>query len=198
MLITLTACGGAAESATSTQAVRLQPTSTSASTATVPSTPTVTPLPSLIATSTATATATATYTPTTPPTATATPSPSPTPTETPVPPTATVAEGQVAIVYIDYDPAVGNDGDGEYVAIQNQGAAPVDLTGWQLVDIAAHTFVFPAFVLAPGATVNVRICSGENSATDLYEGRCSAIWNNDGDTATLLDGTGRVISTYSY
>jgi hypothetical protein len=155
--------------------------------------------PSPTATSTATPTATATRTPTPqPPTATATPSPSPTATETPVPPTATVAEGQVAIAYIDYDPAVGNDGDGEYVALQNMGGAPVDMTGWQLVDIAGHTFTFPTFVLAPGATVNVRICTGENSATDLYEGRCSAIWNNDGDTATLLDSGGRVISTYSY
>jgi competence protein ComEC len=133
-----------------------------------------------------------------PPTATSTPTPSPTPTETPIPPTPTVAEGAVAIVYIDNDPAVGNDGDGEYVAIQNQGVEAVDMTGWTLVDIAGHTFTFPAFVLAPGAAVNVHICNGTNSATDLYEGRCSAIWNNDGDTATLLDGAGRVISTYSY
>ena len=196
LMLVLAACGGTADSPTSTPANRIQPSATNPPTATDPSTPTATVPPSPTATSTATATATRTPTP--PPTATATPTPSPTPTETPVPPTATVAEGQVAIVYIDYDPAVGNDGDGEYVAIQNMGSTPVDLTGWQLVDIAAHTFVFPAFVLQPGATVNVHICNGENSATDLYEGRCSAIWNNAGDTATLLDATGRIISTYSY
>ena len=72
------------------------------------------------------------------------------------------------------------------------------MTAWTLSDIAEHTFVFPQFSLAPGATVVVHICSGEDSAEILYWNRCSAIWNNDGDTAFLRDASGREIASFSY
>jgi len=199
LLFALTAaCGGTEDVAPASTVTAAILAATATSTASATPSPTMTHPPTTTPLPTATATATATQTPTTLPTATSTATPSPTPTETPIPPTPTITEGTVAIIYIDNDPAVGNDGDGEYVEILNQGAAVVDMTGWSLVDIAGHTFIFPAFTLAPGSAVKVHICNGENSATDLYEGRCSAIWNNDGDTATLLDATGRVISTYSY
>ncbi len=154
----------------------------------------------------------ATMTPTTPPTPTATTSPtasptatlSPTPTveptatETPIPPTATVTEGSVAIIGIVNDPPVGRDQDGETVTIQNNSPDPIDMTAWTLSDIAEHTYVFPPFVLQPGALVVVHICAGEDTAEILYWGRCSAIWNNEGDTAYLRDATGRDISTFTY
>ena len=147
-------------------------------------------------------TATSPDTPTPPPTATATltptPEPTPTATETPVPPTPTVTDGSVVIIGIDYDPAVGNDGDGETVTLSNTAEVPVDMTGWTLSDIAEHVYTFPAFVLEPGASVIVHICDGEDSSEILFWGRCSAIWNNDGDTAWLRDGTGREIATFSY
>ncbi len=136
--------------------------------------------------------------PTATPTATSTPAPSPTATETPVPPTPTVAEGSVAIVEIIYDPIEGLDGDGETVYITNQSDQPIDMTGWTLSDIAEHIFVFPEFTLQPGSTVGVNICIGENSAEMLYWERCSAVWNNDGDTAYLHDATGREIHVFSY
>lgn len=152
---------------------------------------TVAPSPTITPTSTATSV---------PPTSTAspTPSPSPTPSATPLPPTPTVAAGSVVIVDIIYDPPEGHDGDGETVFIANQSGTPVDLTDWTLSDLAEHAFVFPDFVLEPGATVAVHICEGEESADILYWRRCSAVWNNDGDTAFLHDATGREISTYSY
>ncbi len=203
-LFVVTACGGSEEAPTlalDTPAPRLEATFTpSAATATetaakptatatpIPSTPTATVRPS------STPTQTATATPTESPTATS----SPIPTETPVPPTPTITEGAVAIIWIVYDPPVGRDGDGETVAIQNTSGEPVDLTGWTLSDIAEHIYVFPPFTLQPGAIVEVQICAGEDSAEILYWGRCSAIWNNDGDTAYLRDATGRDISIYSY
>ncbi len=82
--------------------------------------------------------------------------------------------------------------------IQNVGEAAVEMTGWTLADIAEHTYIFPAFVLQPGATVTVHICAGENNQEILFWGHCSAIWNNSGDTAWLRDATGREISSYSY
>jgi competence protein ComEC len=104
----------------------------------------------------------------------------------------------VVIIGILNDPPVGRDADGETVSILNSGATPVDMTGWTLTDIAEHTFVFPAFVLEPGASVVIHICDGENGVEILYWGRCSAIWNNDGDTAFLRDATGREIATFAY
>ncbi|MFW6075221.1 MAG: lamin tail domain-containing protein [Chloroflexota bacterium] len=161
------------------------------------------PSPSPTSTSESTATATTTASPTEPeptdtPTATSTSTPSPTPPETPLPPTPTVPEGSVAIVEVIYDPAEGLDGDGETVYLVNQGEEPVDMKGWTLSDIAGHVFVFPEFVLEPGATVGVHICSGENTGEMLYWERCSAVWNNDGDTAYLHDATGREIHAFSY
>lgn len=72
------------------------------------------------------------------------------------------------------------------------------MTGWVLVDIAEHTYIFPAFVLQSGAVVQIHICAGENNAEILFWGHCSAIWNNEGDTAYLKDATGRLISEYTY
>ncbi|MEZ4524067.1 MAG: lamin tail domain-containing protein [Thermomicrobiales bacterium] len=169
--------------ATSTKAL---PTATLAATATGTPPPTSTPSPPATPTATATSTATAT------------PEPTATPTPSPIPPTPTVTEGGVAITGIDFDPAVGRDGDGETVTIVNVGEGPVDMTGWSLSDIAEHIYIFPNFVLQPGAAVVVHICAGENTPEILFWGRCSAIWNNEGDTAYLRDATGRGISTYSY
>jgi hypothetical protein len=120
------------------------------------------------------------------------------PTNTPIPPTPTITTGAVVVIEIVYDPPVGRDQEGEVVSIQNVGETPVDMTGWTLSDIAEHVYTFPDFTLAPGATVQVHICNGENNAEILYWGHCSAVWNNDGDTATLFDATGREISTFSY
>lgn len=102
------------------------------------------------------------------------------------------------ITGIDYDPAVGRDGDGEAVTITNVGETPVDMTGWTLSDIAEHTYTFQDFILLPGASVVVHICNGEDRDEILFWGRCSAIWNNDGDIAYLRDATGREISTFTY
>lgn len=104
----------------------------------------------------------------------------------------------MAIVDLIYDPPVGRDQDGEMAFVQNLGAAPVDLTGWQLADIANHIFTFPEYVLQPSATVRVHICNGEPAPDILYWGHCSAVWNNDGDTLTLYDATGRAVNVYSY
>ena len=86
----------------------------------------------------------------------------------------------------------------EWVRITNQGASAVDLTGWVLKDTSAsHRYSFPrGFVLGVGATVTVRTGCGPDSATDLHwcnEG--SAVWNNSGDTAFLLDPAGAIVDS---
>lgn len=111
---------------------------------------------------------------------------------------ARAAAARLAITHIEYDPP-GKDVDGEYVLIRNGTAAPVDLTGWTLHDgKAIHSFVFPPFTLAPGAEVKLWTKAGANDAANLHWGERRAIWNNDGDTGTLKNAAGAVISSFTY
>lgn len=108
----------------------------------------------------------------------------------------------VHIVAIRFDadgPDVQNLND-EWVRIGNVGDAAVDLTGWVLRDeSASNRYRFPdRFELAPGTEVTVRSGCGTDSPADLHWCReRSAVWNNDGDTALLLDPSGNVVDRRS-
>jgi beta-lactamase superfamily II metal-dependent hydrolase len=104
--------------------------------------------------------------------------PTPTPITSPSP-TVTAAP--------DYTLAIaGLDLANEWVAVRNTGEAPVDLAGCTISDAGSvHVYTFPTFVLAPGSTVTVHTGSGTDTATDLFWGLGSSVWNNAGDTATL-------------
>jgi len=85
---------------------------------------------------------------------------------------------------------------GEVVTITNAGDTAVNLTGWTIADEgASSTYTFPVFSLPPGAEVSLHTGEGSDNATALYWGRKTAVWNNDGDTATLADANGTVVST---
>ena len=109
----------------------------------------------------------------------------------------------VQITHVEYD-APGNDNfnlNGEWAEITNADDVPVDLTGWVLKDeTASHRYSFPlAFTLRPGSTVRVLTGCGENSENELYWCNTgSAIWNNSGDTAFLLDPAGNIVFSYAY
>jgi lamin tail-like protein/uncharacterized protein DUF1524 len=87
------------------------------------------------------------------------------------------------------------DCDAERVTVANRGEAAVDLTGWSLHDEGTkHTFAFPlGFGLPPGQDVTV--ASGPNPArpAELFW-KSSSVWNNDGDTAHLVDPGGAEVS----
>lgn len=102
------------------------------------------------------------------------------------------------IAYIEYDPS-GNDRHGEYVLLRNRASVPLNLTGWTLSDgNGRHTFIFPTFTLAPGAEVKLWTRTGTNDASNLFWGSRRAIWNNNGDTATLKNAGGAIVARYSY
>ncbi|WP_332449366.1 MBL fold metallo-hydrolase [Methanoculleus sp.] len=83
----------------------------------------------------------------------------------------------------------------ERVTVANTDPAAVNLTGWTITDEGArNTYTFPVFSLDPGADVTVHSGAGNDTATDLYWGRSGPVWNNDGDTATLADANGAVVS----
>ncbi|MFH1420499.1 MAG: lamin tail domain-containing protein [Candidatus Aenigmatarchaeota archaeon] len=70
-------------------------------------------------------------------------------------------------------------------------AGHANLTNYKLKDIANHVFTFPDFIL--NGSVRVHTGLGTNNATDVFWQRSSAVWNNDGDAAFLLDGSGALI-----
>jgi hypothetical protein len=113
------------------------------------------------------------------------------------------AEATLSVADLNYD-APGNDNDNlneEWIAIRNEGAAPVDLTGWGIKDeSASHRYSFPpSFTLFPGETVVIRTGCGIDFGTDLYWcNQGSAVWNNNGDTAFVLDPNGNTHVAYAY
>jgi hypothetical protein len=86
----------------------------------------------------------------------------------------------------------------ERVEIENSGIEPVDMTNWTLLDAAGHAYTFPDFVLSVSSFVVIHTGHGTDNSTDLFWGRGSHVWNNDGDNATLKNMLEETISTYSY
>ena len=84
----------------------------------------------------------------------------------------------------------------EWVQISNSGTADVSLAGWTLEDGQNHTYSFPDVSLVAGAKLKVHSGAGTDTAEDLFWNRSSAVWNNNGDTATLKDAAGVVVSRY--
>lgn len=122
------------------------------------------------------------------------------PASTATPTGPSEATAPVVVAEIHYD-APGNDNEnlaGEYVVIENRGESARDLSGWTLADEAGHVYEFEGVTLAAGATVTVHTGSGTDNATDVFWGQDEALWNNDGDTATLRDASGSVVDRRSY
>jgi micrococcal nuclease len=113
------------------------------------------------------------------------------------------ADAVLVIAELEYD-APGDDTlnlNEEWVSVRNEGPNPLDLTGWRIRDESAgNRYRFPdSFTLAPGETVRVRSGCGDDSATDLFWCNVgAAVWDNDGDTAFLLDPDGDTHTSSSY
>ncbi|MGI9645797.1 MAG: lamin tail domain-containing protein [Ilumatobacteraceae bacterium] len=109
----------------------------------------------------------------------------------------------LAIVEINAD-APGDDGqnlNGEWVVIRNDGGVALDLTGWGIKDeSASNRYEFPdGFVLPVDATVTVLSgCGDDDVATVHWCASGSAIWTNAGDTVFVLDPAGNVVVSRSY
>lgn len=92
--------------------------------------------------------------------------------------------------------------NGEWVLIENQGDDDVPLDGWVLRDESTrHRYSFPDVVIAAGSTAQVRTGCGDDrtDADDLELFWCDPeppVWNNDGDTAFLLDPNGTIADDY--
>jgi hypothetical protein len=90
----------------------------------------------------------------------------------------------------------GLDCTAELVTITNEGESSVNLAGWNIHDRGSeNTYTFKAGrTLAPGESISVR--SGKTKPKGDEIGWTDRnIWNNDGDTATLVDPSGAEVSS---
>ena len=107
----------------------------------------------------------------------------------------------VAIAGVEAD-APGPDEEnpnGEWVTLINRGD-DTDLTGWSMRDESSlHRYRFPdGFVISAGAEVRLRSGCGDDGPAELFWCADTPVWNNNGDTAILLDPSGNVASRYRY
>ena len=111
------------------------------------------------------------------------------------------AASDVSIYEVEFD-APGRDDEnpnGEYVILANGGNA-ANLTGWVLRDESSvHRFTFPGgTVIGSGGFLVIRSGCGTDTAEELYWCAVGSVWNNDGDTAILLDPGGTYVSRLRY
>lgn len=114
-------------------------------------------------------------------------------------PSAPAASGIALSIYAD---APGNDHynlNGEYVIVRNTTSGSVAIGGWMLCDLAHHCYRFPeGAAIAPADSVIVYTGSGADDGRHFHMRYRRAVWNNDGDEATLTDRAGRVMARYAY
>ncbi|HET8813506.1 MAG TPA: lamin tail domain-containing protein [Solirubrobacterales bacterium] len=86
----------------------------------------------------------------------------------------------------------------EYICLVNMSGDDVDLLGWELRDAEGSVNILPDLTLAPAQHLRVHPGGGKNSKSDVYGEGQGVAWNNQGDTATLLDDSGNVIDSQTY
>ncbi len=92
---------------------------------------------------------------------------------------------------------VNYQGADQWVEIANEGTGSMNLAGWTLMNMENQTYSFPAnFTLEAGSIVKVHEGLGDNTAADLYNSALQ--WSKEGDTATLRDAAGKIVSNYEY
>ncbi len=92
--------------------------------------------------------------------------------------------------------------NGEYVRIASVADGVIDVRGYVLRDAYGHRYTFPALSLKPGYSMLVVSGRGVDVADPgriiLYWQSDGAIWNNDGDIATLLAPDGSTVDRFQY
>ncbi len=111
------------------------------------------------------------------------------PVTTPGPP---VEPGVVDVLITSLD----CKGKPEIVVVENAGTSAQDMTGWKVEDRGSkNTYTFPTgFSLEAGASVElVSGGSGVDAGQTIFWKK-GTVWNNDGDTASLIDSSGQLAS----
>ena len=121
----------------------------------------------------------------------------PTPTLTPTatrPPTPSVVIADVQNSRAEEQGKALND---ERVILVNFGQA-IDLLGWSLANSGSETYTFGEVVLEQRKGIILHSGQGVDNSTDMFWGRSTEAWNNDGDVIILRDSAGREVDRFSY
>jgi hypothetical protein len=87
----------------------------------------------------------------------------------------------------------------EWISLVNTSASPIQLRGWKIRDKAGHVFTFGTTTIAArGGRVWLHTGKGTATPGHRYWGSGNYIWNNTGDTATLINAAGRTHDTCSW
>ena len=117
------------------------------------------------------------------------------PTSTP----QAIGNADIRITHIYYDGQEGRKEPDEYVEIINTGNAAINLAGWALSDESGKRFTFPEFVINAGQSCRIYTDQHHPESCGFnWSFTQSAIWNNDGDCATLQNGNGDIVDSYCY
>lgn len=105
---------------------------------------------------------------------------------------------RIDIVSSQVNPAGYDDASDEYICLINKSGGDVNLLGWDLRDAEGSVNVLPDVTLASENRLRVHPGEGKNTAGDIYGEGQAAVWNNQGDTVTLLDSDGNLIDSQTY
>ena len=87
----------------------------------------------------------------------------------------------------------------EYIVIKNVSAKKRALTHFKVVDPNdGQRYRFPVTTVKPGRTVTLHTGHGANRPGHRYWNRDAPVWNNDGDTAWLVNPQGKRIDRCHY
>jgi micrococcal nuclease len=111
------------------------------------------------------------------------------------------ASAALAVASIHAD-AAGDDRenlDDEYVVFLNEGEGTLSLSGWIVSDAAGATYTVPEGTeLAPGERLTLHTGSGTDGDGVYYWDASRPVWNNGGDTITVVDDDGDLVLQRSY
>jgi endonuclease YncB( thermonuclease family) len=105
----------------------------------------------------------------------------------------------ITTVHADAEGGDRRNPNGEYVRVCNVSDSSVELRGFQIQDAADHRYVFPEGTLDPGYTALLLSGKGQDMTRRgqlLFHRGDGPIWNNDGDTASLFDPSGKLIDSF--
>jgi hypothetical protein len=99
--------------------------------------------------------------------------------------------------------SIAYGGKSEKIVLRNKGKGPATLEGWVVKDEAGYgQYRMPKTVIPAGGTLTILSSKGTNrfdkAGNPIQHAYWGDVWNNSGDTATLLDGKRKVADTCRY
>lgn len=93
----------------------------------------------------------------------------------------------------------GGDPDEEYLVFENDGEAPIDLSGWTVENDAGRTYRFPEGTdLDPGESVTLHSGVGEDDGDDCYWGAAEPVWDDQRDAVVVRTADGERVLREPY